>query len=260
MKLSSALFVFSAILPASAQTATTHPAAKPAGTAAARPAASTACAKLPEMSPKVPALPPGSPCARHLYTIAVIPTVKLENVSPFEPATLQDDLGIDNKFSLDYVDTRVGTGELATAHTWDIVNYAGYLLDGTKFDANDGFPFAPAQHQVIPGWFTGVAGMHVGGKRRLYIPFQLAYGANAHGSIPARSALIFDIELVSTTDTAPKPKAPPTPPTPPPAPPKPAGAPATPPPGAPATPPASTPPPTTPPATPPPASSTPPKP
>jgi peptidylprolyl isomerase len=250
MKLSSALFLFSATLPLSAQTATPHPAAKPAG--AAKPAASTACAKLPEMSPKVPALPAGAPCAKHLYTIAVIPTVKLENVSPFEPATLAEDLGTENKFSLDYVDTKVGTGELATAHTWDVVNYAGYLLDGTKFDSNDGFAFAPSQKQVIPGWFTGVAGMRVGGKRRLYIPFQLAYGANPHGSIPARSALVFDIELVSTTDTAP-PKATLAPATGA-APGKPAGAPATPP------PPAAMPPAATPPVAPPPASSTPPKP
>jgi peptidylprolyl isomerase len=259
MKLSSALLIFSATLPLSAQTAATHPAAKPA---AAKPAASTACAKLPEMSPKIPALPAGAPCAKHLYTIAVIPTVKLENVSPFEPATLPDELGIDNKFSLDYVDTKVGTGELATAHTWDIVNYAGYLLDGTKFDGNDDFAFAPTQRQVIPGWFTGVAGMRVGGKRRLYIPFQLAYGANAHGAIPPRSALVFDIELVSTTENPPKPKAPPTPP---PAPAKPAGAPPTPPAGGPPSqmappPPASTAPPATPPETAPPATSTPPKP
>ena len=250
MKLSSALFLLSATLPLSAQTTTSKPAAKPAGAAAAKPAASTACAKLPEM-PKVPALPAGAPCAKHLYTIAVIPTVRLENVSPFEPPTLIDDLGVENKFSLDYVDVKVGTGELATAHTWDIVNYAGYLLDGTKFDGNDDFAFAPAQHQVIPGWFTGMAGMRVGGKRRLYIPFQLAYGANPHGTIPARSMLVFDIELVKTTDTPPAPKAPPTPPA---APAKPAGAPATPPPSS--MPPASAPPA----ATPPPASSTPPKP
>ena len=224
MKLTSALLLLaaSATVPLSAQTATPKPAAKPAGTTtastgtkpAAKPAtAASACVKLPEMSPKIPALPAGAPCAKHLYTITTVPAVKLENVSPMEGANLKEDLGIEaSSFSLDYIDTKVGTGELAGAHNFYSIHYTGYLLDGTKFDSSvdRGEPInvAYGQHQVIPGWDTGFAGMRVGGRRRLIIPFQLAYGATAHGPIPAKSALVFDVELLGISTTPPAPKAP----------------------------------------------------
>lgn len=101
-------------------------------------------------------------------------------------------------------------------HKFYSIHYTGYLADGTKFDSSFDHPGAEpitieyGQHQVIPGWDTGFDGMHVGGKRRLFIPYQLAYGATAKGPIPARSELIFDVELVSQSDTPPAPKAPPT--------------------------------------------------
>lgn len=228
MKLTSALLFLaaSATAPLAAQTTTPKPAtpaAKPAGTAAAKPAVhpatASACVKLPEMSPKIPALSAGVPCAKHLYTITTTPSVKLENVSPLESPTLKADLGIEStSFSLDYIDTKIGTGELAGAHSFYSIHYTGYLLDGTKFDSSldRGEPLSVAygQHQVIPGWDTGLAGMRVGGKRRLIIPYQLAYGATAHGPIPAKSTLVFDIELLGISET------------PPPAKPKPAAAPA----------------------------------
>lgn len=201
-----------------AQTATPKPAAKPAGTTAAKPAAkpvvaASACVKEPEMSPKIPALPAGAPCAKHLYTITTVPAVKLENVSPMEGPNLKEDLGIESSsFSLDYIDTKIGTGELAGAHNFYSIHYTGYLLDGTKFDSSvdRGEPInvAYGQHQVIPGWDTGFAGMRVGGRRRLIIPFQLAYGATAHGPIPAKSTLVFDVELLGISTTPPAPKAP----------------------------------------------------
>jgi len=261
MKLTSALLVLaaSATAPLAAQTTTPHPAAKPAGTTAAKPAVHpAACAKLPELSPKIPALAAGAPCAKHLYTITTVPAVKLENVSPLEGPTLKEDLGIEpSSFSLDYIDTKIGTGELAGAHSFYSLNYTGYLLDGTKFDSSldRGEPITVAygQHQVIPGWDTGLAGMRVGGRRRLIIPFQLAYGATAHGPIPAKSTLVFDVELLGISQTPPPAKPKPAAPTPAPAPapgtaqpnttPKPETA-------APATPPAATPAPATPPAAP----------
>lgn len=238
MRLTSALLLLaaSATAPLGAQTAAPKPAAKPAGTAASKPAvkpaapaapATPACVTLPEMSSKIPALPAGAPCAKHLYTITTVPAVKLENVSPLEGPTLREDLGIEpSSFSLDYIETKVGTGETAGAHNYYTINYTGYLLDGTKFDSsldrNEPITIQYGSHQVIPGWDTGFAGMKVGGQRRLIIPFQLAYGATAHGPIPAKSILVFDVELVKISDTPPPPK-------PAPAPAAPASAPATPP-------------------------------
>ena len=119
-------------------------------------------------------------------------------------------------FSLDYVDTRVGTGPLAEPHKWYTVHYTGYLLDGTKFDSSvdrgEPISFPYGAHRVIEGWDTGFDGMHVGGKRRLFVPYQLGYGETAHGPIPPRSWLVFDLELVAQSDSQPAPPKPPTPP------------------------------------------------
>jgi peptidylprolyl isomerase len=170
-----------------------------------------ACAKLPEMSAKIPALPAGDTCVKTLYTLSTIPNIKLEDVSPLEAKDLADKLGIESsKFSLQYVDTKIGAGPLAEPHKWYTINYTGYLLDGTKFDSsldrNEPISIPYGGHQVIPGWDTGFDGMHVGGKRRLFIPYQLAYGAQAKGPIPARSELIFDVELLAQSDAKPEPK------------------------------------------------------
>jgi len=217
-------------------------------------AAQSACVKLPQLSPKIPALPPGAPCAKALYTISLNLPGKLEYVSPIMSPGLGEYFGLAPiSFSLDYVDTKAGTGAPAAAHKFLTVNYTGYLTDGTKFDssfdhAGEPFVIQLGEHGVIPGWDTGFDGMRVGGKRRLFIPYELAYGANGKPpTIPAKSELIFDVELVSQSDTDPRPKPAPTPPpaaTQPAAParPQPPAAAPTPPPA----PPASTPPPTPP--------------
>jgi peptidylprolyl isomerase len=209
---------------ATAQTPAHKPATTPqhAATATAQPAA-VPCATLPELSSKIPALPPGLPCAKPLYTLTLGPNVKLDYVSPLEGPELRQTLGLESTtFSLDYVDIRVGTGELAAPHKWYTIHYTGYLTDGTKFDSSydhpGGEPFSIAygQHQVIPGWDTGFDGMRIGGKRRLFIPYQLAYGANGKpgpngAGIPPKAELIFDVELVGQSDDRPAPKTPPAP-------------------------------------------------
>jgi peptidylprolyl isomerase len=213
MKTPLALLLVSA-LPVAAQTAAktaSHPVVHHA-----RESAGGGCARLPELSPKIPALPAGLPCAKPLYTITTQPAIKLDYISPLEGEDLKDTLGIESStFSLDYVDTKIGTGELATPHKWYSINYTGYLTDGTKFDSSldRGEPISIpyGQHRVIPGWDTGFDGMRVGGKRRLFIPYQLGYGNNPHQAIPAKSELIFDVELVAISDTQPKPKMPPAP-------------------------------------------------
>ena len=101
-------------------------------------------------------------------------------------------------------DEVVGTG--ATAVTGDkvTVQYVGSLTNGTVFDASrshgdQGFTFTLGAGQVIKGWDQGVAGMKVGGKRKLTIPSSLAYGDRAMGNIiPANSTLIFEVELIKT--------------------------------------------------------------
>jgi peptidylprolyl isomerase/FKBP-type peptidyl-prolyl cis-trans isomerase FkpA len=99
-------------------------------------------------------------------------------------------------------DEVVGTGAEAKSGDSVTVHYVGMLTDGTVFDASrnhgdQGFTFVLGAGQVIKGWDQGVAGMKVGGKRKLTIPSDLAYGNRAVGGvIPANSTLIFEVELI----------------------------------------------------------------
>jgi FKBP-type peptidyl-prolyl cis-trans isomerase len=109
-----------------------------------------------------------------------------------------------NTGGLVIVDEVIGTGATATPGDNVTVDYVGMLTDGTVFDAskkrgNAGFTFALGAGQVIKGWDVGVAGMKVGGKRKLTIPSDMAYGNQAVGGvIPANSTLIFEVELLKT--------------------------------------------------------------
>jgi len=138
-------------------------------------------------------------------------------------------------FSLRYQDIKLGTGAEAEPNKIYHVLYTGYLAaDGRKFDSSwdhlpelkdkDGKPvmdengkpklsapdpitFPQGFRRVIPGFDEGFNGMKIGGKRRLFIPWQLAYGAKgrpgpdaANPGIPAKADLIFDVELVDVTD------------------------------------------------------------
>ncbi|MDR3745658.1 MAG: FKBP-type peptidyl-prolyl cis-trans isomerase [Acidobacteriaceae bacterium] len=214
----SALAFAIAVLPVSAQTASPATAsaapAKKTVSTVKKPVAATACVKLPEISAKVPALPAGQPCAKPIYTITSTSPAKLSDVSPLFADSIRETLGIQPvTFTLSYIDVKVGTGELAAPHKSYSVKYTGYLADGTKFDSSEDHPDKAAfvlrqgQHEVIPGWDTGFYGMRIGGKRRLFIPWQLAYGTAPHGNIPGKSELIFDIELVGQSDKAPEPPA-----------------------------------------------------
>ena len=99
------------------------------------------------------------------------------------------------------VDEKVGTGDEAVAGKKVIVNYTGTLIDGTKFDSsydrNEPFSFNLGAGEVIKGWDQGVAGMKVGGKRKLTIPPSLGYGAQGAGAaIPPNATLVFEVELL----------------------------------------------------------------
>jgi peptidylprolyl isomerase len=202
----------------------------------------TAAATAQTATPK-----PATTTATKPATTATHHTATATN-TPTTPPNIPKVVGIPKiAYALRYVDVVPGTGPLATSSIlgtseadskikWYTVKYTGWLTNGTKFDSSYDHPgaepitFPAGAHRVIPGWDTGFQGMHVGGKRRLFIPYQLAYGeAGRPPHIPAKSDLIFDIELVSISDTPPAPKAPPAAPAnPTPAPPKPADAPANP--------------------------------
>ncbi|MGD0482752.1 MAG: FKBP-type peptidyl-prolyl cis-trans isomerase [Terracidiphilus sp.] len=217
-----ALIFAAAALAASAQTpskpsTSTTPAPKsssPAGTASATKPSATASAPAPWIK-----LPPGVPVMAH-------GPVKVP-------------------FSMRYEEIKVGTGPIAEPHKVYRVKYTGWLAaDGHKFDASDDHPpqpvydsslqqvkgddgkpkmeagqpilFLQGRPGMIAGWDLGFGGMHVGGKRRLFIPYQLAYGELGRPNpdpknpgIPPKADLIFDIELVEMLEP-PAQSAPPT--------------------------------------------------
>jgi len=98
-------------------------------------------------------------------------------------------------------DSKVGDGAVAEAGKQVSVHYTGWLTDGTKFDSSKDrgqpFTFQLGAGQVIKGWDQGVAGMKVGGVRKLTIPASLGYGASgAGGVIPPNATLVFEVELL----------------------------------------------------------------
>jgi FKBP-type peptidyl-prolyl cis-trans isomerase len=102
---------------------------------------------------------------------------------------------------LEIEDQIVGDGEEAVAGQTVEVHYTGWLTDGTKFDSSHDrdqtFSFKLGGGQVIAGWDQGVAGMKVGGARKLTIPADLGYGERgAGGVIPPNATLVFKVELI----------------------------------------------------------------
>ncbi len=101
---------------------------------------------------------------------------------------------------LKYIDEVVGTGQSPSPGKRVVVHYTGRLENGTKFDSSvdrkEPYEFPIGLGKVIRGWDEGVMTMKVGGKRKLIIPPELAYGSQGSGLIPPNSTLIFDVELL----------------------------------------------------------------
>lgn len=98
-------------------------------------------------------------------------------------------------------DLLVGTGKAAERGALITAHYRGWLEDGTEFDSsykNDSaFQTVLSNKRVIQGWILGLQGMREGGKRKLWVPAELAYGERQIGEmIPANANLIFEIELL----------------------------------------------------------------
>jgi FKBP-type peptidyl-prolyl cis-trans isomerase len=107
---------------------------------------------------------------------------------------------------LQYIDLKIGTGVAVRKNDRVSMQYTGWLTDGKKFDSSrdrdQPFEVTLGKGEVIPGWDEGIPGMKLGGRRKLIIPYQLAYGEQGQeGSIPPRATLIFIVELVEINPT-----------------------------------------------------------
>lgn len=148
-------------------------------------------------------IPPNST----LYFTVVLEKVQ-KPVKPYDVTGL-DTISLDS--GLKYIEVkRVKKGVRAKDGDRVYVNYTGYFTNGKVFDASydrgEPLVLVLGRNQVITGWEMGLQGMREGEERRLLIPYQLAYGEKGRGSIPAKSDLIFDVEMMKVEpDAIPKP-------------------------------------------------------
>lgn len=124
---------------------------------------------------------------------------QIQNQTPTQGQTQQ--VVMEDVKELKIEDIVPGNGSEVKSGDTVEVNYLGTLLNGQKFDSSydrsQTFSFSVGKGEVIAGWDEGLIGMKVGGKRKLTIPADKAYGAQSVGGIPPNSPLLFEIELVS---------------------------------------------------------------
>ncbi len=118
----------------------------------------------------------------------------------FNPTSNENNMNTNITTGVEKEELVVGTGEVASSGDVVTVHYVGTLVDGKVFDSSRDrgapFTFNLGGREVIRGWDEGVAGMRVGGTRRLIIAPDFGYGDRAVGPIPANSVLIFEVELL----------------------------------------------------------------
>ena len=135
--------------------------------------------------------------------VSPAPAAPVAPAAPSYPGDAVDGAGTVTASGLKYFDIVVGDGPQPSGPATRVtVHYSGWLTDGTKFDSSvdRGRPSTFALNRVIAGWTEGVGSMRVGGKRKLVIPSDLAYGPGGRPSIPPNSTLIFDIELLEIVE------------------------------------------------------------
>ncbi len=130
-----------------------------------------------------------------LLALGMLTTTQTQGATMSEAKTTTTPSG------LKYEELAAGNGAEARGGQKAKVHYTGWLKNGEKFDSsldrNEPFEFTLGAGQVIKGWDEGVAGMKVGGRRRLTIPSDLAYGSRgAGGVIPPNAELTFEVELI----------------------------------------------------------------
>jgi peptidylprolyl isomerase len=128
---------------------------------------------------------------------------EIKNTSEKSAETQGPAGAVKNASGLSFTDIVKGSGAAPVSGKSVTVHYTGWLEDGKKFDSSldhgKPFVFRIGAGEVIPGWDEGVMSMRVGGKRKLFIPAQLGYGAaGAPGAIPPNANLIFEVELLDT--------------------------------------------------------------
>jgi peptidylprolyl isomerase len=142
---------------------------------------------------------------RAVLCLAVAGVCGAQDFSPKMPSDVPEISGaVEMRAPLRFIDVKVGDGAAAQPGQEYTVHYTGWLRDGTKFDSSvdrgKPFQFVQGRRQVISGWEIGFEGMKVGGKRRLFLPYQLAYGEKGRGKIPPKAELVFDVELLDVKD------------------------------------------------------------
>ena len=134
---------------------------------------------------------------------APVTTAPAAPAEPSYPGDAVDGAGTVTASGLKYYDMVVGDGPQPSGPATRVtVHYTGWLTDGTKFDSSvdRGRPSTFGLNGVIAGRTEGVGSMRVGGKRKLVIPPDLAYGSSGRPSIPPNATLIFDIELLEIVE------------------------------------------------------------
>ena len=129
---------------------------------------------------------------------------KVSEDPPGQEVPVDQQKTITTESGLKIIDMKIGTGDKVKVGTQVTVIYTGTLQNGEKIDSNVGkapYPVSVGTSPVIKGWHEGLIGMKKGGKRKLIIPYQLAYGEEGRPpKVPGRANLTFEIEVVTVTN------------------------------------------------------------